>query len=459
MGTLIFDIIVDILVSDALKAVLSFVLVFLYLRLMIGSWFLATVGMLEIFLSLPLAWYFFSNVIGIKYFSTLNALCLFIVAAIGADDIFVFMDAYRQSAQKKELLESMETRMSWVYQRSGNAMLITSATTCFAFLCTVLSPIASTRSFGIFAALVIFFDYLLVMTLFCTSVVIYHDRLEEEVGCCSCFCCVKNDPSPTQIALSKLNDGEKPVENRISYFFREKFAPFILRPRNRLIIFVPILLWLVLTSWFTSKLGPTQTAEQALSKDHPLQRGVTILNEKFPKVQQDRGTKIHFIWGLDDVDRNGVSQLFDPDFVGSPRFNENFNFNKECQIKMLEICDKMKTDEKFEPLIKKQKDGLRNVQCFVEEFGAFNTLGSLKNCNAVKSGKWKKQSWAVEVDEVDSTTKSIVSKKSCYGSSPIGQQYTDSLGWDGEKLRFAGISVESSMLDPYSTLPEEKVLR
>lgn len=89
MGTLIFDVIIDILVSDAMKAILSFVLVFVYLRLMIGSWLLASVGMLEIVLSLPLAWSFFSNVLGVKYFSTLNVLCLFIVAAIGADDMFV----------------------------------------------------------------------------------------------------------------------------------------------------------------------------------------------------------------------------------------------------------------------------------------------------------------------------------------------------------------------------------
>jgi hypothetical protein len=89
MGTLIFDVIIDILLSDAMKALLSFLLVFVYLRTMIGSWLLASVGMIEIFLSLPLAWYFFSNVLGVQYFSTLNVLTLFIVAAIGADDIFV----------------------------------------------------------------------------------------------------------------------------------------------------------------------------------------------------------------------------------------------------------------------------------------------------------------------------------------------------------------------------------
>lgn len=221
MGTLIFDIILDILMSDALKAVMSFVAVFLYLRLMIGSWFLAAVGMLEIFLSLPLAWFFSSLVLGIKYFSTLNVLCIFIVAAIGADDIFVFMDAYRQSANKGEdMLESLETRMSWVYRRSGKAMAITSATTCSAFLCTMVSPITGTRSFGLFAALVILFDYILVMTLYCTAVIIYHDRFETKEGCCNCLFCFKEEPTPTEAALARAKANTGPKIDRISFFFR-----------------------------------------------------------------------------------------------------------------------------------------------------------------------------------------------------------------------------------------------
>lgn len=225
MGTLIFDIIIDILLSDVLKAVMSFVAVFFYLRLMIGSWFLAAVGMLEIFMSLPLAWFFSSYVLGIKYFSTLNVLCIFIVSAIGADDIFVFIDAYRQSANKgEEVLESLETRMSWVYRRSGQAMAITSATTCSAFLCTIVSPIAGTRSFGLFAALVILFDYILVMTLFCTAVIIYHDRFESKEGCCNCLFCFKEEPTPTETALARLKTDAGPKMDRITFFFRVSYS-------------------------------------------------------------------------------------------------------------------------------------------------------------------------------------------------------------------------------------------
>ena len=39
------------------------------------------------------------------------------------------MDAYKQSQYHPEILCDLETRMSWVYRRTGTAMAITSATT------------------------------------------------------------------------------------------------------------------------------------------------------------------------------------------------------------------------------------------------------------------------------------------------------------------------------------------
>ena len=91
-----FDVFITILANDGMFAALSIAVVYLYMRYMIGSWFLANVGFLEIIMSIPTAWFFAETVFQVDYFSSLNPLCLFIVAAIGADDIFVFMDAYKQ---------------------------------------------------------------------------------------------------------------------------------------------------------------------------------------------------------------------------------------------------------------------------------------------------------------------------------------------------------------------------
>lgn len=457
MITLIPDVITKLLLTDGLKAWFSFWAVFFYLRLMIGSWFLATVGMIEIFMSLPLAWFFFSYVLQIKYFSYLNVLCIFIVMAIGADDIFVFMDAYQQSAHKgEEVLKSLETRITWVYRRAGHAMAITSATTCCAFLSTTLtSPIAGTRSFGTFAAFVIFFDYILVMTLYCTAVVIYHDRFENKNGCCNCSFWSKSNMSPTQIAVEN-KDGEGPSPDRITVFFKETFSQFILKPKNRIIIAIPMIAWIVISSIYTSKLEPTTTTEQILDKDHPLQKSITIL-DKFPKTQEDNGVPIYFIWGLHEIDRNGVNQLFGPDYIGKPSFVNNFEFNEDCQLKMLEACETLKNDSEFEEFIKRADDGNRIVDCFVEELGAYK-VNNATNCDTMKGEQWKSETWQVNPSDLESTMESFVKTKSCYGNKELVQnQYSETMGWDGESLRYAGFSIESSILTPIGALAEDVV--
>ena len=182
-------------------------------------------------MSLPLAWFFYDNVFQIKYFSLLNILCLFLVLAIGADDIFVFMDAYKQSATRgPEINSSLESRMSWVFRRSGSAMFVTSVTTCAAFLATLNTPLANVKSFGIFAALVILFDYVLVMTLYCAAVVVYHDRFENKPSCCSCTFWKVDKPSPTEAALAVSEEGGSVEEDRITRFFKVrlcmKLCPF-----------------------------------------------------------------------------------------------------------------------------------------------------------------------------------------------------------------------------------------
>merc|ERR1719440_1288706 len=133
------------------------------------------------------------GILRIRWLAFEQFLSMYIVLAIGADDVFVFMDAYKQSFYAGEKVnKDLQTRMSWVYRRAGLAMLITSCTTCAAFIATAASsPIPTLQNFGIFAAAVIFFDYVLVMTFLCACVVFYHNTMEMKPGLC-CACCTCN---------------------------------------------------------------------------------------------------------------------------------------------------------------------------------------------------------------------------------------------------------------------------
>ena len=465
MGSVIFGVVLDIMMKDALRAVASFVLIFAYLRLNLGSWFLSVVGMMEILLSIPLAWFFFSVVLQIEYFAGLNTLCLFIVAAIGADDIFVFFEAYKQSAYKgQNVLESLESRMNWVYRKAGGAMAVTSATTCSAFLCTVASPIASTKSFGIFAALVIFFDYVLVMTLFCTSVVIYHNRFERQGYCCLEGLCSKVEPSPTEVALTrgKASDEDEVGSlkaSKVTKVFRTKVAGFVLNGRNRLVLFILFAAWLVTAGYFTSQLEPVQRSEQDLSKDHPLQRAVNILRERFPRADEDTPAVISFSWGIGNIDRTGVNQLFDTDDLGDATFVDGFTFDEQCQGLLLDMCDAIKIDERLEPYIKRDDTGQGAVHCFIEEFAAYFALGSLDDCAAVKAGEWRNNVWEQPLGRANNASiiADFLNSNSCFARDTIHSHYKNSIGYNGTSWRFAGLTVEDAVLDPWATYPEDLV--
>eukprot|EP00286_Rhodomonas_abbreviata_P000455 CAMPEP_0181291522 /NCGR_PEP_ID=MMETSP1101-20121128/2012_1 /TAXON_ID=46948 /ORGANISM="Rhodomonas abbreviata, Strain Caron Lab Isolate" /LENGTH=1010 /DNA_ID=CAMNT_0023395919 /DNA_START=391 /DNA_END=3423 /DNA_ORIENTATION=- len=462
MTLLIFEVFLQIILMDTMAAIGSVILVFLYVWYMIGSLFLALVGMAEILLSIPCAWFLFRGIFQIEYFSGLNMLTIFIVCAIGADDIFVFMDAYNQSKHKgPEVNQDLQTRMTWVWRKSGKAMAITSATTCMAFLCTCFSPIAGTRSFGIFAALVILWDYVLVMSLFCTAVVIYHNHFEREpmctipilkCGCCTKDCgCMKEEVSPTGQIMQSFHDGDEIPMSPVTKFFYTKFADFILSVKGRVIVLVLFLAWIIPAIIWVTKLEPTKTAEQFLSEDHPLQYGWNIIEREFPSSTEDRGLPVFFSWGIAELDQSGVNQLIDANNVGKPRFKK-FEMNPTCQEKIMKVCEDLEipTPERLE-ILKRSGEGKVEVRCVMREFhkraqqmpdvvtgtGDYPTVATADVTKVVKD---LYDNPPERMDGVELVADMLVK-----------------FGFDGEEVKFVTVEVESNEMNQWSSLPEDDV--
>ena len=186
-GTL-FQKFMDVLIRDSMLASLSFVFVYLYIQVHTGSFLLATLGMIQVLMPFPFAYFVYKGILGIKAFYGLSTLALFIVLAIGADDIFVFFDAWQQAdiRPRDDTCVYLKGRLAYAWKQSGTAMGITSVTTMCAFIATMSSPLWEIKYFGTFAALLVFFDYLFVMTFFAASVVVAHRTTENAMGCCMC---------------------------------------------------------------------------------------------------------------------------------------------------------------------------------------------------------------------------------------------------------------------------------
>jgi predicted RND superfamily exporter protein len=334
---LFFDEFIGILLRDMLFALISVAFVFICLWFHSRSLFLAIVGMMEILLTIPVAFVLYRVVFGFQYFAGLNAMTLFVVLAIGADDIFVLMDAYQQSLYHGPVCKDLRTRMTWVYRRATNAMFVTSFTTMAAFVASATSPLVDVQSFGIFAACAIFVDFILVITWFPACLVWYHNHLESR-GCC-CRRILKG--TSTERGLSALEPGQVVTQQKrwIERFLGGPFAEFVVK-RRRIILGCFVLL---LTGAATAgaQIRAATSTDQFLPADHPFQRIFTITNEEFPSSAQDSNAKVQLAWGLKDVDRSGVNLLRDSDNKGNVVYDPSFSFDEAAQSHIFQTCMKV----------------------------------------------------------------------------------------------------------------------
>lgn len=84
--------------------------------------------------------------------------------------------------------------MSYTWKRAVRAMAVTSSTTAVAFLANYFSPLMPFKSLGIYAAIIILANYLLVSMLFPSAIVFYEMHFDKYSFCC-CFCGKLKDKS------------------------------------------------------------------------------------------------------------------------------------------------------------------------------------------------------------------------------------------------------------------------
>merc|ERR1712232_1402224 len=157
----------------------------------------------------------------------------------------------------------------------------------------------------------------------------------------------------------------------------------------------------------------------------------------------------------------------EPKNFGQPTYLTEVSWNSECQQGLLDVCEEFRASPQYAELIKR-KNALGTVSCVWEELFPFyrNRTENLYEtddvagyCNYVTSKKWKTDDYTIPEDRLDEVIASFldpdVGLRSCIETSDsvIGR-YRNELGFDGSTLQYTSISVESSVLDPFSRKPE-----
>eukprot|EP01029_Cantina_marsupialis_P016372 TRINITY_DN3642_c1_g1_i3.p1 TRINITY_DN3642_c1_g1~~TRINITY_DN3642_c1_g1_i3.p1 ORF type:complete len:573 (+),score=165.55 TRINITY_DN3642_c1_g1_i3:68-1786(+) len=165
----------NLAINDSFFITLAILFVWIYMTIHMKSLLLASGGMLQILLSFPMAYFFYRVLFGIDYFVSFHTMSAFVILGIGADDCFVFVDAWNQSAH--EIVEtSLIKRMDYTLHRSAKAMFVTSFTTFSAFVATSVSDLKPISTFGSYAAWLVVVNYFLVVTYFPAVVILWHTR-------------------------------------------------------------------------------------------------------------------------------------------------------------------------------------------------------------------------------------------------------------------------------------------
>lgn len=172
--------------KDVLCAFGSICFIFIFILIHTRSLWITGFAVFSIMSCFVITNLIYRVVLGFRYIGFFHVLTLFIVLGIGADDIFVFYDVWRNTAY--ETYPSLAHRLSDAYRKSMFSMLFTSITTAVAFFASAISPLLATRSFGVFSGLVIAVNYISVIVYFPAVVIMYHTKFEKFKWPCITFC-------------------------------------------------------------------------------------------------------------------------------------------------------------------------------------------------------------------------------------------------------------------------------
>ena len=242
-------------IKDMQLAILSFAFIVIFMWLQTGSVWITGWAIFSIFSSFNIANLIYRIILDYRYFGVFHVLSIFIILGIGADDIFVFTDTWKQS-QRIEF-PSMAHRLDSVYRRASKAMFITSFTTIVAFLSNVPTPLLALSSFGVFSAVLVFVNYCSVVIFF-PAVVIMHET-HRQGRCCCCPFRVCWPKSPEGDENQTEQNERKKIGSYIIEFFENTFFNKVVKHRmSRSIVLVLFFALIVASIVFATRLKPEE---------------------------------------------------------------------------------------------------------------------------------------------------------------------------------------------------------
>lgn len=337
-----------ILLRDGMLLLFSILFIVVYLIVSLKSWWLGGVGMLMILGNFGPALLIYRLVSGYSYFGTLNALSVFLVLGVGADDIFVFANTWKHIRFTEPDLPVLQQLQHSLY-RGGKAMFVTSVTTALSFLMNAISDFPAVQSFGIFSAVLILCNFCTVISIYPAATMVYEYYFFDpnaKKSCClaTCGCCKKEKGY-------SVREGPQDGTGKagfLSHFFQQRFYPFIHQFRIPVVVILAGIVAFYIA--LGSRLEPESESVNLLPDDDQYMKVRTKIDDYFSHSDTRGKLTVQIPFGVVGADRGDCSgskcdPTIDTDF-GAPIWGDIDGISDEYTQKwFLDFCDAIDTAE------------------------------------------------------------------------------------------------------------------
>ncbi|XP_061674574.1 NPC1-like intracellular cholesterol transporter 1 [Syngnathoides biaculeatus] len=196
-------------------------------RILVDSKFLVGLGGILVVGCSVLASMGFYSWIGIPSSLVILQVVPFLVLAVGADNIFIFVLEYQRDVRMPG--EKREQQIGRVLGNVAPSMLLCSLSEAVCFFLGALSTMPAVKTFALYAALAVLMDFVLQMTAFVALLSL--DARRQDHNRCELLCCV----------TVETRKSDKPNEGFLLPFMRKYYAPVLLNTYMRFAVMVVFL--------------------------------------------------------------------------------------------------------------------------------------------------------------------------------------------------------------------------
>ncbi|ETN74405.1 patched family protein [Necator americanus] len=163
-----------------------------------------------------------------------------IFLAVGVDNVFILLSAWRSSPSQA----SLEKRMEETFADAGVSITVTSLTDFISFAVGCATPFPSVQMFCAYAVTAVVFTYVYQLTFF-AGIMVYTNRREMDNRNCLTFRKIKKETDWTKVG----EDRSFEKNHVLSQFFRTTYSDMLLNPFVRALIIITFLGYLAIATW------------------------------------------------------------------------------------------------------------------------------------------------------------------------------------------------------------------